>query len=178
MKNVVGQQGMGPLWAAVKPERRELFQIDFYLGLGAMCGAATLEIVNHEAILRARIPAVIAVAAVTASAVIAVVVLSCSFDAAFLRKLAAIGANPVRYLAPLLQTTVLGTAGMLLLIAAAAVPAPASLAVRAVVAGCTGAVAVWAVASVLPALSTLVQFLGLRYDAASVDDIRRVGLGD
>lgn len=177
MKTVVGQPSMRHLWAAVKPDIRELFQIDFYLGLGAMIGAAALEIVNHEAILRARVPAVIAVAAVTASAVIAVVVLACSFDAAFLRKLAAIGANPVRYLAPLLQTTVLGTAGMLLLIAAAAVPAPACPAVRAIVAGCTGAVAVWAVASVLPALSTLVQFLGLRYDAASVDDIRRVGLG-
>ena len=78
------------------------------------------------------------------------------FDRAFLRKLPAIGRDPVSYLAPFLFTATIGVFAMLGLLVLAALPSAAPAAALGPVAGVTGLFAVWTLVSLLPCLSTLV----------------------
>lgn len=108
---------------------------------------------------------------VTIGATVAGVALLGSFlDQEFLRKLRLIDADPVRPMTPFLFTAALGVVAALFLLCLAFLPETAPRPVLPVAAGLAGFAAFWCLASLLPALDTLVQFVRLRDDAASVPD--------
>lgn len=108
---------------------------------------------------------------VVIGAVIAGVAVQGAFlDQPFLRKLRAIGSDPVRHMAPFLFTAALGVVAALAIITLAFLPETAPTAVLAPVAGFAGLTSFWTLASLLPCLDTLVQFVRLRDDAAMIPD--------
>lgn len=108
---------------------------------------------------------------VTIGATVAGVALLGSFlDQEFLRKLRLIDADPVRPMTPFLFTAALGVVAALLLLCLAFLPGTAPRPVLPVAAGLAGFASFWCLASLIPALDTLVQFVRLRDDAASLPD--------
>ncbi|MEV4756018.1 hypothetical protein AB0J86_13020 [Micromonospora sp. NPDC049559] len=158
------------LWAALDFKLSELLRVD--LGVGVVFGATalTLSFIYPDAVLRAA-PGAIGVVGVIVGAVIAGISFQAAFmDQAFLRKLRAIGSEPVYYLAPFLFTAVLGVLSMLSLIVMSAVSAKAPEALIALISTPTALVTAWTIASLVPGLATLVQFVGLKMDALDIPD--------
>jgi hypothetical protein len=111
------------------------------------------------------------VVGVVVGAVIAGISFQAAFmDQAFLRKLRAIDRDPVHYLAPFLFTALLGVVSMLLLIVLSALSPTAPRLAYALTAPPAGMLTAWTIASLIPGLSTLVQFVGLKMDALDVPD--------
>lgn len=162
--------GLSPLWRALRFNRRELLQLDLFLGVAGGAGALVLGIFAPGAVLRG-VPTVAVLLSVVIGAVIAgVAILAAFMDQAFLRKLAAINRQPVRYLGPFLFTGVLGVFAIIFLIALSTL-SDGSPKILVAVLGCmAGFLSIWAIASLLPCLATIVQFTGLKTDALEVPD--------
>ncbi|MDO3333387.1 hypothetical protein [Mycobacteroides abscessus] len=148
----------------------DLFQIDLLIGVVGCAGGVILGLKYPE-----RLVGVVSVTAgvvgVVIGAVIAGVAIQSAFmDQSFLRKLRAINRDPVTYLTPFLFTSVIGIFALLGLLALSAIPASAPAAVLATLGGFVGLLSCWAVASLLPGMATLIQFVGLRQDAIDVPD--------
>jgi xanthosine utilization system XapX-like protein len=79
-----------------------------------------------------------------------------------------INREPVRYLGPFLFTAVLGVASMFGLIAVSALPPAPPEWLLASLMGITGTLVGWTLASLIPDLSMLVQFVHLQEAAAEV----------
>jgi hypothetical protein len=146
---------------------------DFFIGLAGGVGGLVLALLAPG-----RISAVVlligAVVGVVIGAVIAgVAVLTAFFNESFLRKLRASGHEPVRFMRPFLFTASIGVVGALLLFVLAAIP-PKPRGVYGPVAFFGGLCSIWSLASVLPGLDMLVQFVGLQFEAAEFEDPRKV----
>lgn len=158
------------LWTALDFRLSELLRLD--LGVGALFGAAALVLsfTKPDALLRAA-PGAVGVVGVIVGAVIAGISFQAAFmDQAFLRKLRAIESDPVYYLAPFLFTAVLGVAAMLALIVMSALSPTTPKIFIALVGTPTALITAWTIASLIPGLATLVQFVGLKMDALDVPD--------
>ncbi|MEV2242209.1 hypothetical protein [Micromonospora sp. NPDC049891] len=158
------------LWEALDFRLSELLRVD--LGVGVVFGVAALALsfTHPDAVVRAA-PGAIGVVGVIVGAVIAGISFQAAFmDQAFLRKLRAIESEPVYYLAPFLFTAVLGVISMLALIVMSAVSPTAPKALIALVSTPTALLTTWTIASLIPGLATLVQFVGLKMDALDVPD--------
>jgi hypothetical protein len=158
------------LWKALKFDRHELLQLDFYLGSAGGVGGGAVAIVSPSALLRGVATDAILLGVIIGAVVAGVSILAAFMDQPFLRKLATINRPPVRYLAPFLFTAALGVFASLSLIVLSIMsdrsPKPAF-----VFFGClTGFLSTWAIASLLPCLSMIVQFMGLKTDALDVPD--------
>lgn len=159
-----------PLWNALDFKLSEILRLDLLVGVAGAAGAVTLALVNPDALMRA-VPTAATLVGVIIGAVLAGVAVQAAFmDQAFLRKLRAINRDPVRYLAPFLFTGVSGVVAMFFILIISAMTKDTQKAVLAVSAGLTGGATAWSLASVLPCLSTLVQFVGLKMDALDVPD--------
>jgi len=164
----MSERTYSPLWRALRFNRREFFQLDLYLGISGGSGGLILGILAPDAMLRS-VPVVAVLLGVVIGAVIAgVAILAAFMDQAFLRKLTAIDRQPVRYLGPFLFTAVLGVFAMIFLIALSTMSSGSPRILLDILGCITGLLSVWAIASLLPCLSMLVQFMGLKTDALGV----------
>lgn len=164
------KHALSPLWKALRFNRRELLQLDLYLGIAGGAGGLILAIIDPDAMLRS-VPTVAVLLGVVVGAVIAgVAILAAFMDQAFLRKLAAIERQPVRYLGPFLFTAALGVFAMIALIVLSTMSSSSLTALLAIFGFAAGFLSIWAIASLLPCLATLVQFMGLKTDALRVPD--------
>ncbi|WP_434743437.1 hypothetical protein [Micromonospora sp. SH-82] len=158
------------LWRALDFRLSELLRADFGTGAAFGVAALILSFSHPDAVLRAA-PGAIGVVGVIVGAVIAGISFQAAFmDQAFLRKLRAIQSEPVYYLAPFLFTAVLGVISMLALIVMSAVSPQAPETLIALISAPTTLLTTWTIASLIPGLSTLVQFVGLKMDALDVPD--------
>jgi hypothetical protein len=139
---------------------------------GAKFGGQLLRKIRQDDAMVGYLVAVLAgLAGVVVGAVIAsVFILVAFFDQSFLRKLRAIGRQPTRYMAPFPFTVVLGVVAMLGLATLAALRATDAPVLLALVGAPTLFFAGWTLASPLPLLDTLVQFIRLKTDALDVPD--------
>ena len=158
------------LWRAIDLKVSEILQVDFLVGLAGGAGAVTAAIVAPAALLGTLGVASQVMGVVVGAVIAGVSIQAAFFDQSFLRKLRAIGRDPVVYLAPFLFTAVLGVVAMIGMLVLATLTATTRPPVLPVVGGITGFLTVWALASVLPCLATLVQFIGLKMDALDVPD--------
>lgn len=92
-------------------------------------------------------------------------ILTSGLDSAFLKKLTGIDIKAEQYLAPFLATSMISILAVVFLFVWAAVD-NAHNALAGVVGGVSGALVLWAIASLVPALGTLVHFIGLRQDSS------------
>jgi hypothetical protein len=166
-----GKGVMGHLWDALKRMTLgELLQIDFWIGLAGGVGGLVLGL-RHPTNLLGAVDVVAGVVGVVIGAVIAGVAIQSAFlDQSFLRKLRAIDRDPVTYLTPFIFTTVIGVLSLLALLVLSTVSAGAPTPLLATLGALVGLFSFWAVASLLPGMATLVQFVGLRQDAIDVPD--------
>jgi hypothetical protein len=164
------KHALAPLWGALRFNRREFFQLDLYLGIAGGSGSLILGILAPDAVLRS-VPVVAVLLGVVIGAVIAgVAILAAFMDQAFLRKLTAIDRQPVRYLGPFLFTAVLGVFAMIFLIVLSTLSSGSPKILLDILGCISGFLSIWAIASLLPCLSMLVQFMGLKTDALGVPD--------
>jgi hypothetical protein len=159
----------------------EVLRWDLIVGLLGAGGGIWLALASPQALGRV-LPIAATVVGIVIGAVLAgVAILAAFLDQSFLRKLRAIQREPVRYIAPFLFTATLGVFAALLILVMVALPRPLATEtpawLRATLGGLTGLCVVWTIASVLPNLNTLVQFLGLQYDASDVPEIVPGGEG-
>ncbi|MBU8825819.1 hypothetical protein [Mycolicibacterium goodii] len=164
------------LWDALRTMSvGEVLQIDFWIGLVGAGGGLYLGL-NYPAQLIGAVSVTAGVVGVIIGAVIAGVAVQAAFmDQSFLRKLRAIGRDPVNYLTPFLFTTVIGVFALLLLLVLSAMTPTANVASVAIVGALVGWLSSWTVASLLPGMATLIQFVGLRQDAIDVPDDIDIG---
>jgi hypothetical protein len=150
---------------------REVLRYDFFLALLGGSGGAWLALSSPQTLAK-EIPLAATVVGIVVGAVVAgMAVLAVFLDQAFLRKLRAIGREPVRYIGPFLFTAALGVVASLLLLLLTGLPATTPEWLLALVSGLAGFTVTWTLASVLPNLSLLVQFIGLQFDAADIPDL-------
>lgn len=146
----------------------ELLRIDLALGIAGAAGGLVLALRAPERV-SGILPMSQGLVGVVLGAVVAGVSIQVAFfDASFLRKLRAIHRDPIQYLAPFLFTVVLGVVAMLWLLVVAALTPTGPVFVTMVTIG--SLMTVWTIASLLPGLDTLVQFVGLKMDALDVPD--------
>lgn len=148
----------------------EVLQLDFWLGI---LGGAGFFALGYFA--PARFFGVVAattelVGVVLGAVLAAVAVLVAFYDQPFLRKLRRIGRDPVRYLGPFLFTLVTGVIAMLGLLVLAALDKSDPRLLLGGIGLVVGFFAVWTLASLLPLMATLVQFINLKVDALDVPD--------
>jgi hypothetical protein len=161
---------LGSLWEALHFEPSEILRMDLFLGIAGAGGAIAMAFTSPDALLRG-VPVAAGLTGVIIGAVIASVAVQTAFmDQTFLRKLRAINREPVRYLAPFLFTAVISVFAMLGLIVLSTLSSKSALALLSVVGGLVGLFLIWGITSLLYCLDTLVQFVGLKMDAADVSD--------
>lgn len=122
-----------------------------------------------------RLLGVASVAASLVGVVIGVVIATATIVAAFLdpgflRKMRAIGEDPISYLAPYIFSGVLGTVGAITTVVVAAIPPTAPPWLLALAASIAGFTVLYALASLISNLANLVGFIRLQVDAAEVPD--------
>lgn len=116
-------------------------------------------------------PVAVGIAGITVSAVIASIALMVSFmNPQFLRNLTEIDREPTRYIAPLLATVMLGIAAALVGLVLAALSPTAPVVWLASIGATAAFFTVWAMASLVRGLGTLVQFVLLQAESAAVPD--------
>jgi hypothetical protein len=148
----------------------EILGWDLLVGLLGGGGSVWVAI-SSPAKVSQVVPIAAAVVGIVVGAVVAgVAVLAAFLDQGFLRKLRMIGREPVRYIAPFTFTAALGIVAALFLLVLAVVPATPTWLIP-LWSGVTGWLVVWTLASVLPNLSLLIEFVGLQFDASEVPDI-------
>jgi len=158
------------LWKALDFKMSEVFQVDLFIGL-AGGGFALFLALEHPNLLLGAVSVSAGLVGVIIGAVVAgVSVQAAFFDQAFLRKLRAINRDPVRYVAPFLFTATLGIFAMLGLLCMAAMTPSINPIILAIVGSLTALLTFWTIASLLPCLSVLVQFIWLKVDALDVPD--------
>jgi len=166
----MSRQGLTYLWQALRFDRREILQLDFYLGVVGGTAGLVLAIVCPSALLRGVATDAVLLGVIIGAVVAGVAILAAFMDQPFLRKLAAINRTPIRYLAPFLFTAVLGVLAGLSLIALSVMSDQSPRALLAIFGFTASFLSVWAIASLLPCLSMIVQFMGLKLDALDVPD--------
>ncbi len=161
----------GSLFQALNFRASDVLRFDLLIGLLGCGGGIWLALASPKTLARV-LPLAATIVGIVIGAVLAgVAVLAAFLDQSFLRKLRAINREPVRYLSPFLFTATLGVLAALFVLAVVALPKSTPTWVLATGAGVTGLFTFWTIASVIPNLNTLVQFVGLQYDASDVPEI-------
>lgn len=159
------------LWRMLKTMALgDLLRVDLLIGFGGGVGGLVLGLTRPGQLVAAA-PVFGASVGVVIGAVVAGVSIQSAFlDQPFLRKLRALGKDPVTYLSPFLFTATMGVFALFGLIALALTTPTAPSWFLAPLGAYGGLLTFWAIASLLPGMGTLVQFIGLRQDAAEVPD--------
>lgn len=159
------------LWNALTTMKLgDLLRIDLVIGIGGGIGGLVLGLTLPSQLVAAA-PVFGASVGVIIGAVVAGVSIQSAFlDQPFLRKLRALGKDPVTYLSPFLFTATMGVFALFGLIALALTTPTAPAWFVAPLGAFGGLLTFWAIASLLPGMATLIQFIGLRQDALEVPD--------
>jgi hypothetical protein len=161
---------MKHLWSAMDFRMSEVLRFDFYWALAAGIGGLATALVTPAAVVRA-VPVAAGLVGVVVGAVVAGIAVQTAFmDQAFLRKITAIGRDPARYIAPFLFTAATGIFSMLSLLVLGTLSARTPEIVLGPIAFISAMLTVWTMSSLLPGLSTLVQFIHLKVDALDLPD--------
>lgn len=178
-RHAVGHPGRGGAVASSeKSELRQALDLSLSeilradLGVGVVGGVAGL-VVALVAPGRLAAPTnlmVQAVGVVLGAVVAALAILAALLDQPFLRKLRAIGRHPRRYLQPFVFTAVIGVTALVLLVVLGTMSEHLPPAVLAPVATFAGLFGFWTIASPIPLLATLLDFVALKNDALDVPD--------
>jgi hypothetical protein len=148
----------------------EVLNYDLWLGLLGLAGGIWLALESPKTLANA-LPVAIGVVGVVIGTVIAgVAVIAAFLDATFIRKLRLIDKKPERYVTPFAFTAALGVVSALALLLLSGLPPSAPTWLLATTAAVAGLFTVWTIASLLPLLSVLLDFVGLKGDAADVPD--------
>jgi hypothetical protein len=158
------------LWDELAFTPSEILRADLFLGVAGAGGAAAMAVIAPAALLRGVAVAAGLVGVIIGSVIASVAVQTAFMDQSFLRKLRAINRKPVRYLAPFLFTASISVFAMLGLIVLSTLSDKSNVVLLGAVGSLTGLFTVWAVASLIYCLDTLVQFVGLKMDAVDVPD--------
>lgn len=160
---------MKHLRSAIDFKASELLGFDLLLAVGGAVGGVLLGLRRPELVAN-NVGTMATLLTAIIGAVLAGVAIQAAFmDQAFLQRLAAISREPVRYLAPFIFTAVLGVFASLSLVLLGLTSTTALPAWRGIITGAAGFLSVYTLASLLPALDTLVQFIGLKAEAAAVE---------
>ncbi len=161
---------MKHLRQAIDFKASELLQFDLLLAAGGAVGGALLGVKRPQLLWDNVDTAATLVTAVIGAVLAGVAIQAAFMDQSFLRRTARIGRDPVRYLAPFIFSTVLGVLAALSLLVLSLTTVSAATAWRGTIAGVSGFLSVYTLASLLNGLDTLVQFIGLKADAAALPD--------
>jgi len=145
-------------------------QFDFWLGAAAGGLFAWASWTHPEAALRPTSAALGLVGVVLGSVIAGVAIQTAFMDQEFLRKLNAIGTEPMRYLAPFVYTALLGVSAMTALLALSVATATWPRWLLGPMCGLAWFFTSWCVASLLPCLATITQFTELKAIAARHQD--------
>lgn len=133
--------------------------------MGAGTAGGALVAVAEPAAVNGIVAAASALVGVVIGGVIAgMAILTAGLDTAFLRKLNQLPAEAEGYLAPFLATTAISIVAVVSLLVWGAV-ATVNNVVSGVVGGVSGGLVLWSLSSLIPALGTMVFFVGLRQDS-------------
>lgn len=147
-----------------------LLRCDLLIGICGGAGGVWVALADYER-FKEILPLAVGLVGIVVGTVIAgVAILAAFLNQPFLRKLKAINREPIRYVRPFLFTALLGIIASILTLAVAALPVNPPSWIKAAGAGLLGTSVVWMLASVVPNLGMLVQFIGLQFDAADVPD--------
>jgi uncharacterized membrane protein len=161
---------LGHLWNALDFRLSEVLRADFFLGLAGGGGAAALAVVDPDALLRSVAVAGGLIGVIVGAVIAGIAVQTAFMDQAFLRKVRAIDSDPITYISPFLFTAVIAVFATVGVIGLSTLSAKSPVVLLAIVGGFTGFFSIWAIASLLYCLTTLVQFMGLKMDALNVSD--------
>ncbi|MDS1114242.1 hypothetical protein RD149_10720 [Gordonia westfalica] len=159
------------LWHTLKAMAvGDLLRIDFFIGIAGCAAGITLGLVRPGQLVAAAPVFGAAVGVIIGAVIAGVSIQSVFLDQPFLRKLRAIGRDPVDYLSPFLFTATIGVFALFGLIALTLTTPTAPEWFVAPLGGYVGLLTLWSIASLLPGLGTLIQFIGLRQDALDIPD--------
>jgi hypothetical protein len=165
-------EGRGALWRVIRAHvgREDVSAGEIVVTVAAAVGGLYMGAFVPDAAMR-TVPVAAGLVGVIIGAIIAAIgLVSAFFDQSLLRKLALIEQSPQRPLAPFLVTVVFGVVsafGLALVVALGpGAPSPILGAVCLIAFGSAAAT----VASLIPALDVLVQFVGVKSDASVIDD--------
>lgn len=159
------------LWDAITDiGLKDVLRIDFVIGLAGGVGGLVLGLTRPNLLVGAVSVTAGVVGAIIGAVIAGTAIQAAFLDQSFLRKLRAIDRDPVEYMAPFFFTTAIGVFALLGLLALAASPPTAPTWLLAAVGAIVGLFSAWAVASLLPLMGTLIQFVALRQDALDVPD--------
>lgn len=148
----------------------ELIRFDLLVGLAGGAGGIWLALESPQTVERTSMIASQLIGVIVGAVIAGVAVIAAFMDQPFLRKLKLIERRPQHYLEPFVVTAVLGVWAFLFLIALGAIPDSAPTWLRGGVAGVAGLFTTWSIMSLLPCLKLLLDFVGLKDDAAGVSD--------
>jgi hypothetical protein len=172
IKGMTGDSGVtSHLWVAIKAMGLgDVLRIDLVFGVLGLTGGLVLGL-KRPGLLVDGVSVTAGVVGAVIGAVIAATAIQTAFlDQAFLRKLRAIGRDPVTYMTPFLFTTAIGVLALLGLLVLSTVSPTAPTWLLAPLGAVVGFFSTWAVASLLPLMGTLIQFVALRQEALDVPD--------
>lgn len=158
------------LWGALDFNLSDMWRVDLLVGAGGGIAAGVVAGGSPQKVIDTAPWATAVVGAIIGAVVTGLSVQVAFLDQPFLRKLRAIGSDPVRFLAPFMFTAALGVISLLPTVIVANLNATTSTGVICTISAVAGFTAFWTVASVLPDLDTLVQFVRLKVDALDVPD--------
>jgi hypothetical protein len=148
----------------------DVLRIDLVVGVLGLSGGLVLGLKRPGLLVDAVSVTAGVVGAVIGAVIAATAIQTAFLDQAFLRKLRAIGRDPVTYMSPFLFTTAIGVFALLGLLVLSTVSPTAPTWLLAPLGAVVGLFSSWAVASLLPLMGTLIQFVALRQDALDVPD--------
>lgn len=150
----------------------EIWRGDFVMAILGLAAGVYMSVEHPDAAQRVA-PVVAGLVGVVIGAIIAAIALVAAFfDQALLRKLERVNASPQEALAPFLFSVVLGVVASFGVSVVVALGPSVSPWVVGPAAGIAFGAASWTIASLIPALDVLVQFVGVKREAAMLDDDR------
>lgn len=167
----MANSGMQHLRGALDLQASRILQYDFFLGLAGGVTCIVLAVNNPAALMRGLGVAAGFIGVIVGAVLAGGAFLAAFMDQSFLRKLAAISRDPIRYLRPFLFTAALGVPSMLGVLVLSACTEHTNKWVLGSVGGVTGFLTIWMTFSLWSCLAMMVQFVGLKVDAAQVAEI-------
>jgi hypothetical protein len=149
---------------------RQVLRLDLAFAMAGGAAAAYAAIDDPKTLHSAVGPTAQAFGVIVGLALASVAIQAAFMNQPFLRKVKAIGRDPVKFLTPMLFTVTVGVFGMVAIIVLSAISPAAPSAVLGTVAGLAGFFVAWTLGSLLYNMSTLISFVRLQADAADIPD--------
>jgi len=149
----------------------EVLRYDLYIGLAGGVLAGWLAWDEKHELGGVLSTASQLLGAVVGTAIAAFAIVTAFMDESFLRKVRMLGREPGYFVAPLAFTIAIGVVAAIAMIGLSALPATAPLLVRVALAAATGLFTIWTLASLLPNVKMLMQFLQVRFAASELRDV-------